>query len=88
MRIPEIRDRLRELAVEHGIDELDLLAEELRRRKPCRKAPVQSAPMTDELNAAVRAYATAYPAAPLSRIAAVFGVNHGRVSEALAGKRH
>jgi hypothetical protein len=87
MKVPEVRTRLRELAVEHGIDELEVLADNLRRRPAVRRAPVQSASMTRSLAAAIKAYAAAYPTASLSQIAAVFAVNHGRVSEVLAGKR-
>lgn len=87
MKIPEVRDRLRELAVEHGIDELEILAEALRRRPPVRVAERRAEPMTEELRVAIRAYFKARPTASNQEIATVFGVNPGRVSESLAGFR-
>jgi hypothetical protein len=87
MKIPQVRDRLRELAVEHGIDELEVLADELRRRPPVRVTPPRSSPMTEELRIAIRAYWIARPNASNQEIATVFGVNPGRVSESLAGLR-
>jgi hypothetical protein len=87
MKIPEVRDRLLELAVEHGIDELEVLAGELRRRPPVKRAAVRAEPMTDELRLAIRAYWRARPDASNAEIATVFSVNPGRVSEALAGFR-
>lgn len=87
MKIPDVRARMRQLAGEHGIEELYDLAEELKRQPAVRRAPVQSASMTDELAAAIRAYAAAYPTASFTTIARVFEVNAGRVSEILRGKR-
>jgi hypothetical protein len=87
MKIPQVRARLRELGTEHGIEELRDLAEELRRRSPTRRAAVQSAELTDELAAAVAAYATAYPDHSFASIAGVFKINPGRVSEIISGKR-
>lgn len=85
--IPEIRIRLHEIAAEHGIDELHYLAEATRRRPPLRVARVKSRPIDPAVKAAIRAYALAHPNAHAQEIAEVFNVNHGRVSEALIGKR-
>lgn len=84
LSIPEVRDRLRELADEHGIDELHELAGELYRKSPAKKrAPVRSPTLTAEMAEEIRDYATANPDAHQQDIAEHFGVNHGRISEAL-----
>lgn len=81
--IPEIRDRLRELAEEHGIDELNHLADELYRRPPTRRAPTRSQPLTPALAAQIRVYFRENPRMHQQEIANYFNVNHGRVSEAI-----
>ena len=81
--IPEIRDRLRELAGEHGIDELSDIADELVRKSPIKRARIKSPPLTPEMAQKIRDYAEAHPDAHQQDIATHFGVNHGRVSEAL-----
>jgi hypothetical protein len=81
--IPEIRDRLRELADERGMDELSDIADELVRKSPIKRAPVKSPPLTPEKAQEIRDYAEAHPDAHQQDIANHFGVNHGRVSEAL-----
>jgi hypothetical protein len=43
--------------------------------------------MTDALRDAIRAYHVAHPDQPQTRVARVFNVNPGRVSEALSGYR-
>ncbi len=68
-------------------DRLDIWVEDLKRRSPVRRAKPTSTPTDETLNAAMRAYAAAYPEASLTAIGAVFNVNGGRVSEALRGKR-
>jgi len=87
MRIPEIRDRLHELADAYNLPELRELAGELNRRPPVRVAEVTSTPMTGQLAAEIRHYARRHPGASFARIAGVFGVNPGRVSEVISGKR-
>ena len=52
-----------------------------------RKAPKQSKPVTEETKRLVRIYANTYPDATQQQIAEYFGVNMGRVSEILTGKR-
>lgn len=87
MRIPEVRSRLIEKAAETGDEELATLAYALFRRRPVRRAVPQSRPMTPELRAEIRNYASRHPRATLARIASALDVNPGRVSEALGGKR-
>lgn len=87
MRVPEIQNRLRELASEHGIPELDALASELSRRSPIRRSKQRSPSMTDHLRDAIRRLAAHQPELTQSEIAARFAVNPGRVSEALRGTR-
>jgi hypothetical protein len=89
MRIPEIQDRLRELAsiFETSHREVCWLVDELSRRPAVRRAPRTSEPMTPELKAKIRAYAHANPRLGYMEIAAVFNVSLGRVSEAIRGKR-
>lgn len=85
--IPEVRDRLRELAHELAAPELETLARELERRPPVRRSPGGSAPMTPDLADAIRADVAANPDATMAEIGARHNVNQGRVSELLAGKR-
>lgn len=81
--IPEIRERMRELAAELGVDELNQLADEMYRKQPAKRAPVRSPKLTPELAEEIRQYAASHPDAHQQDIAEKFGVNHGRVSEAL-----
>lgn len=85
--IPQIRERLVELAAVHSIPELADLAEETRRRFHGRKAPVRSFGITPELKAEVRAHAASHPKKHMRDIAQVFKIDQGRVSEILFGKR-
>jgi hypothetical protein len=81
--IPEIRERLRELAEELGCPELSDLADELQRARAVKRAKVKSPPLTPALAQQIRDYAKANPDLHQQDIANHFGVNHGRVSEAL-----
>jgi hypothetical protein len=94
MKIPEVADRMREISQEIREDfpseaqELLLLADELRRRSPALpRAPATSTPMTPELADEIREFAEANPGTSHQDIAVVFNVNHGRISEVIAGKR-
>lgn len=87
MTIPQIADRLRQIASQTGNEELRHLASQLGRRRPVRKAEAISTPMSDEVADEIRAYAEAHPGLTQALIAIAFGVNQGRVSEALRGKR-
>lgn len=86
MRLPDIAVRLKELSRHHDIPELSVLADHMKRRRS-EKAPVTSAPMTDELRDQIRLYKEAKPSLSQAEIGRVFNVNPGRVSEALRGKR-
>ena len=81
--IPEIRDRLRELADETGIDELSSLADEMYRKQPEKRARTRSPKLTPEMAENIRQYALAHPDAHQQDIAEYFGVNHGRISQAI-----
>jgi hypothetical protein len=83
MGIPAVRDRLRELADEYGIDELNDLADQMYRRSGTRRAPIRSPKLTPEMAQQIRDFADANPDAHHQDIAERFGVNHGRVSEAI-----
>lgn len=93
MTIPEIIKRVREIAdvikahfpAEFG--ELFELSEELRRRPSGPRAPATSTTMTPELAQEIREFAEANPGMSHQAIAEQFNVNHGRVSEAIHGKR-
>lgn len=79
MTIPEVRKRLTEITAE-----LSYLTEELKRRPTVRRAAPQSArPQTAE----ILFYVAHHPDEPLQDVATRFGVNIGRISEALRGKR-
>ena len=81
--IPAIRDRLRELADEYDIDELNELADEMYRKSAKKRASVRSPKLTAQMAQDIRDYSSANPGAHQQDIAEKFGVNHGRVSEAL-----
>lgn len=83
LSIPEVRDRLRELAEEHGLEELHDLADQMYRKSAKKRAPTRSPKLTPEKAEEIRAYAEANPDAHQQDIAEKFGVNHGRVSEAI-----
>jgi predicted XRE-type DNA-binding protein len=92
MKLPNIAKRMREIAEliqdnhpdESG--ELFELAAEIKRRSGTR-APASSTKMTPELYEEIKEYAEANPGMSHQEIAVVFNVNHGRVSEAISGKR-
>lgn len=87
MRIPEIRDRLLQIADMHRIPEIERLDHQLTRRAPKRKAPKSSDAMTDEKAAGIRKFAQDNPTMTQVEIGRHFNVNQGRVSEALRGFR-
>lgn len=82
-KIPKVRERLREIAKEKGIDELNDLADQLIRELPVRRAPITSPHMTPEIAEEVRHFAKDNPNMSQQEIANHFGLNHGRVSDAL-----
>lgn len=87
MRIPEIQNRLYELADKHGIYELVNLADALKRRPADKIAPATSTRMTDALRDRIRAMKQDCPALSQAEIARRLYINPGRVSETLRGKR-
>lgn len=87
MSIPAVRARMRELAQEHGIPELNDLADQTIRRSPQRRATTRSPTVNEDMAEEIRDYAAANPTAHLQDIAEHFGVNHGRVTESLNFER-
>lgn len=97
MTIPECRDALlsiaNSLAVKKTTDCTDevrgirMIVKELMRRSPVRRTRVKALPSTASLRSQIRAYAKAHPDMNNRDIAAMYGVDGGRVSEALAGFR-
>jgi hypothetical protein len=87
MRLPEVAERLRKLALELGCDELNELADEIARRPSGQRAPATSAPMTDALRDQIRAMKAADPDLSQAEIGRRLNVNPGQVSETLRGKR-
>jgi hypothetical protein len=87
MKIPQIQARLTELSKELRCPEIASLAGELSRRKLVIKAPNHSTPMSNDIRVAIRNAHVDNPELPLNRIAAMFDVNPGRVSETLRGFR-
>ena len=92
MKVPEVAKRMREIAhrlkskVPTEADELRELADELKRRTGPR-AEASSTAMTPELAQDIRDYVKANPGLSQQTVAQKFNVNHGRVSEAIRGKR-
>ena len=92
MKLPNVAKRMREIAEliqknhPDELSELFELAAEIKRRSGIR-APANSTKMTPELYEEIREYAEANPDMSHQEIAVVFNVNHGRVSEAISGKR-
>ena len=94
MKIPEVAQRMREIAQHIQSDfpdksgKLFELADELKRRFSGPRVPASSTPMTPELAEEIREYASDNPNMSHQAIAEVFNVNHGRVSEAIKGSGH
>jgi hypothetical protein len=74
---------MHEIADEYGIEELHQLADETYRRPPKKRAPIRSPKLTPEMAQEIREYAAEHPDAHHQDIAEKYGVNHGRVSQAL-----
>ena len=87
MRLPEVADRLRELAHELNCGELNALADEIARRPSGPRAPATSAPMTEELREKIINIKDARPDLSHAEIGRILNINPGRVSETLRGKR-
>ena len=82
MRIPEIQAELKDIA-----DRVAKLSAALSRRPAKRKAPATSKKVTPLVKAAIQMTALANPQMSQQAIATKHGVNTGRVSEILRGKR-
>lgn len=87
MRIPEIQNRLNELAEEHDLPELADLARALCRRPADKIAPATSTRMTSELREMIKELKENSPSISQAEIARRLFINPGRVSETLRGKR-
>jgi len=87
MKLPEVADRLRALAVELKCEELNMLAGEIARRPSGQRPPATSTPITEEVREQIRAMKAANPNISQMEIGRRLNVNSGRVSEALKGKR-
>ena len=101
--IPQIRERLNEISrdlVDYATEaeffagrvaafaaEIAALAEETKRRPPVRNGRVTARHVTPEVAAAIRTIARENPRMPNREIGLRLGVDGGRVSEVLAGKR-
>lgn len=99
--LPQLRERQHEITAELAqiaarvgepriaelAAELDEIAEEGRRRPPVKIAPRRAAAVTEEIALAVIEYAATHPTTPNRLIGQRFGIDGGRVSEILAGKR-
>jgi len=83
MGIPAVRDRLYQLADELDLEELSDLADQMWRKSAKRRAKTRSPKLTPEMAEKIRQYKAQNPDAHQQDIAEKFGVNHGRVSEAL-----
>ena len=87
LTIPQIRERLHELARELNCPELSELAEGTKRRFFGRKAPVSQRPITQIMVDEIRAYHAAHPTVHQREIAGHWGIDQGRVNEILHGYR-
>ena len=88
LTIPQIRDRLNELAEQQAdiAREIQRLTTQMYRRTSKRTA-VKSRRITQEVRNSVRATHTAHPSLSHQEIADIHNINPGRVSEILYGKR-
>lgn len=94
MKIPEIRERIDALAdylegqrYNATAKELRHLSNQMKRRPAVRKTAIKSKPLTDHLRAQIILEACMDPNLSQQELAGMFGVNPGRVSEVLRGKR-
>jgi hypothetical protein len=85
--IPQIRDRLRELAIELDCPELRDLAEETRRDFCGHKAAPEAAKITPERAAEILHFVKRFPHLSNRAVGRIFHVDGGRVSELKNGKR-
>lgn len=77
-----------EIDGEQGADLIRAIIDDLLvREPPVRRAPDRYRRITPAMKAQIRLYAVTHPAAHQVDIGNLFGVNPGRVSEILTGKR-
>ncbi len=81
--IPEIRERLLEIARLHEIPEIEELVAEMYRNSPVSRAKSKSRKLTPNLARQIRVKKRRHPNKHQREIAEEFNVNPGRVSEAL-----
>ena len=81
--IPELIDVLHTMANDNGLDDLHVIADELRRRAPIKRAKNRSRRKTPELGEEIRKYVSENPNLSQQEVGLRLHVNHGRVSEAL-----
>lgn len=81
--IPELRNRIREIAENYDNDELRNIADELVRNSPIKRAKNKSQRLTPELAVKIRDYSTLHPEMHERDVGQEFNVNPGRVSESL-----
>lgn len=86
MTLPDIMAELRQLAQDYNLPRLKELADEIRRR-PGTRGRYTSRKTTEFLREQIRLFRVAHPGLSQKEIADHFGVNPGRVSEALKGFR-
>lgn len=96
MSIPQIRERMQALAQEQSAlasrqieiaHELEELVQHSYRRPAAKHARTQAKRVTPELAERIREFAINNPKMPNREIGRIFGVDGGRVSEALHGVR-
>jgi hypothetical protein len=95
MTIPECRNALlaiaNSLAIKSGCTDeargIRMIVKEMLRRPAVKVARTKARRVTPELQERIRAFAKLHPDMPNRDIGRVFGVDGGRVSEALAGFR-
>lgn len=85
--IPQIRERLYVLAEQWDLPELAQLADQTRRVHIKLRAPAEAKPIDAVLKARILRFYCKNPRAQINYIAEKFGVNQGRVSEIIGGKR-
>lgn len=82
--IPEARDELRRIAEDTGDERLKRLANLMyRRNHKGKRAPRTSNTITHQMREEIRSFLRSKPDASNQEVANYFGVNIGRVSEAL-----
>jgi hypothetical protein len=88
MGIPKVRKLLLQIAIERDIPELVALEKHLYRRPPVRRTDKKtSRPMTPEVKEEIRVTADRHPDMSMHEVSMLCGVNQGRISETLGGKR-